>query len=67
MCVKRSAEKMETVIQMKFVKAFIVLKGVEEMVIAQYESRVKTINVLVSITNDTLYIYYIDLFHPLDI
>ena len=54
MCVKRSAEKMETVIQMKFVKAFIVWKGVEEMVIAQYESRVKTINVLVSITKDTL-------------
>ena len=47
---------METVIQMKFVKAFIVLKGVEEMVIAQCESRVKTTNVLVSITNDTLYI-----------
>ena len=54
MCVKRSAEKMETVIQMKFVKAFIVWKVVEEMGIAQYESRVKTINVLVSITKDTL-------------
>ena len=54
MYVKKFVVKMETVTQMKSVKAFIVWKVVEETAIAQYESRVKTINVLVSITKDTL-------------